>query len=95
MSYSLSVTGKKDELATKLEETFADNDYGDAQEYVAKAVTVGKDALTAFAASIEDDGDFGVSFYGHANYGENDSVRDSFYISVAPIMPQPEATEVQ
>lgn len=88
MSYSLSVQGSPAELASKLEDVASQQgqNYSDkTNEHIELGIsTVGN---IAKLLESKDNGQFGVSFYGHANQGEGDAVRDAFTISVNPLTP--------
>lgn len=79
MSFSLSLKGQKDELVGALEAAFANN-YPEPAEGVADLVGVGIDAVSAFASTSGDEGNFNVSLSGHARQSDTD--RDSLNVSI-------------
>jgi hypothetical protein len=80
MSFSLTASGKKGELPGKLEENF-NTSYPEPAKGVTELVSVATDAVSSFATTSEDDGNYSVSISGHAK--QSDSERDYLSVSIS------------
>lgn len=79
MSFSIAVSGTKDEIAQRAREAFQQN-YPEPVPGVQELFEAGAEALEGFASSSGDEGNYSASVSGHAKQSDTD--RDSLSISI-------------
>jgi hypothetical protein len=83
MTFVVSVTGHKEELAERLREKFADSYPDPVAPGVHEMFGIGVDCVNEFVTSTEDEGNFSASVSGHTRQRLED--RDSLTVLINAI----------